>query len=359
MNRFSFTDKLSQDSVVERLEQYRRGRALTPVVVEFDCTTACNLGCEHCIGKKLLGCKFFSEQELRDYADALARMGTKAIILTGGGEPTMNEAFDAFIAMLKERAFQIGLITNGVLLDEHFDTLRDIHWLRVSMDAASADTFYRQKKRDYFDKILRNIAAFAKVKGRCSLGYSFLVVKNDALCNIHEIAGAAKIAKSLGCDYFEIKLQFEDVAYNHPDVSLEQDELGELAAQIAAAQALAAPGFAVLPNLNIKRLFDPARYPDQSRMEQCYICHLRSVITPQGLYTCSYHRGHAPMKYGESRGADFERVWHSARRQAIVRDMDPLKYCVNCARGPANMRIIEMLGDPGKLVPERDYDLFI
>ena len=359
MNQFAFVDKLSQESVIARLEQYKQGRPLTPIVVEFDCTTQCNLACEHCIGKHILGSQYFDGQELSDYADALHRMGTKAIILSGGGEPLMNPYFDGFIAKLKAYGLQIGLITNGTLLHEHTDTLRDISWVRLSMDAATDEMFFRMKGVHAFDAVLQNIGSFAKAKGRCSLGYSFLIVCNEKLSNIREIAAAARIAKELGCDYFEIKLQFEDVEYNHPDIPLAKEEMDEIARQIEAAQALASPGFAVLTNLNVKRLFSPAEYPDQTRMEQCYICHLRSVITPQGLYTCSYHRGHRPMKYGESRGADFGEVWHDRARLDMVRRMDPLKCCVNCARGPANMRIIEMLGSDGPWPAEEDYDLFI
>lgn len=358
MNKFAFVDKLSQQSVIERLEQYKRGRPLTPIVVEFDSTTECNLACEHCITKELLGSLFFNGQELRDYADALHRMGTKAIILTGGGEPLMNPYIDDFIARLKAYRFQIGLITNGTLLHEHLDSLRDLDWVRLSMDASTDETFFKMKGRRAFEDVLRNIAAYAKVKGRCSLGYSFLIVHNEHVSNIQELAAAARIAKGLGCDYFEIKLQFDDVAYNHPDIPLGKDAMDAIAEQIALAEALAAPGFAVLTNLNVKRLFRPAEYPDQLRMEQCYICHLRTVITPHGLFTCSYHRGHRPMCYGESRGADFEAVWHAQTRLDMVQQMDPQACCVNCARGPANVRIIEMLGQD-QLAGEKDYDLFI
>jgi len=359
MSLFAFVDKLSQASVTARLEKHKKGRPLTPIVVEFDCTTACNLRCGHCVSKGLLRGEYFDGQELSDYADALHRMDTRAVILTGGGEPLMNPHFDAFAAKLKAYRFRIGLITNGVLLHEHFDTLREFDWVRLSMDAATDGTFFQQKGRHVFDAVQQNIAAFAKVKGRCFLGYSFLVVKNDQLDNTREIAAAAGQAKALGCDYFEIKLQFEDVGYNHPDVPLALENIDEIASQIKAARALASPGFAVLTNQNIRRLFDPAACPDQTGMEQCYICHLRTVITTHGLYTCSYHRGHAPMKYGESRGGDFEEVWHSEERLRMVREIDPLKYCVNCARGPANARIIEMLNDPGPLVGKPDYDLFI
>jgi len=359
MNKFAFVDKLSQESVTARLEQYKQGLPLTPIVVEFDSTTACNLACEHCITRELLGDLLFNGQELSEYADTLHRMGVKAVILTGGGEPLMNPHIDAFVAQLKAYGMQVGLITNGTLLHEHIEALRDADWVRLSMDAATDGTFFKMKGRHVFDAVLRNIAAFAKAKGRCSLGYSFLIVCNERVSNIHELAAAARIAKDLGCDYFEIKLQFDDVDYNHPDIPLSKDAKDAIAAQIGMAQALASPWFAVLTNLNVKRLFSPAEYPDQVRMEQCYICHLRTVISPLGLYTCSYHRGHEPMKYGESRGADFEAVWHAQERLDMVQQMDPRKCCVNCARGPANTRIIELLGTPGPWPAERDYDLFI
>jgi len=42
----------------------------------------------------------------------------------------------------------------------------------------------------------------------------------------------------------------------------------------------------------------------------------------------------------------------------MVRQMDP-RSCVNCARGPANMRIAEMLARPDLFAAVPDADLFI
>jgi hypothetical protein len=64
------------------------------------------------------------------------------------------------------------------------------------------------------------------------------------------------------------------------------------------------------------------------------------------------------MKYGESKGRDFESVWNAEERLNIIRQMDPRRHCVNCARGPANKRIIEMLRNSTPLAAEKDYDLF-
>jgi len=49
---------------------------------------------------------------------------------------------------------------------------------------------------------------------------------------------------------------------------------------------------------------------------------------------------------------------HSDARTRVVEQMDP-RNCVNCARGPANMRIAEMLGSPDSFAAEPDSDLFI
>lgn len=359
MNRFNLPDKLMQETVINRIKEYMDGKSIAPIVVEFDCTTACNLPCHHCIHKEILGNSSFSRKELIDYAQVLHKMDIKAIILTGGGEPLMNPDIDLFIQELKAyKTIQIGLITNGILLLNHAEVLYDINWIRISMDAANSETFFKLKQSNDFDFIIKNIESFSKIK-KCTLGYSFLVIKNTNFTNINDIYAAAYLAKKIGCDYFELKLQFEDIDYNHPDIQLSEDEIKKIREELDKANELTDANFTVYVNSNILRIINGSSVYGRNNGDECYICNLRTVITPKGLYTCSYHRGHEQMKYGTSRGKDFNLVWFSNKRTMVNQNIVADTSCNNCGRGLSNRRIAEIITNKQAINSIVDFDLFI
>ena len=99
-----------------------------PELIHFQLTRNCNLRCYFCgqWGKK----GFFSgadgeEMTLSDWKKlALDIKNTYTPlphIMLWGGEPLVCPFFDELVMFLKEQGFTLGMITNGVLLDEHME----------------------------------------------------------------------------------------------------------------------------------------------------------------------------------------------------------------------------------------------
>ena len=137
--------KLHQELVVNRiLETDWDGNGSTaPLVVEFDTTEVCNMACPGCISEDLVCNRTsFTSERLLELAEEMFKMGVKAVILIGGGEPLAHPAVGRFIKYLGEHDIHVGITTNGYFLDRYMDDIaRYSSWTRVSVDAATPDTF--------------------------------------------------------------------------------------------------------------------------------------------------------------------------------------------------------------------------
>jgi len=116
----------------ELLESTRKGIIL-PVHIQFMPTNKCNLNCPFC------SCSMRDKELAMDFEDAkriidiCAGLGTKAVTITGGGEPLCYPYFDELVNYFISRNIQIGLVTNGLLLHKaKADTLQKMTWCRIS-----------------------------------------------------------------------------------------------------------------------------------------------------------------------------------------------------------------------------------
>lgn len=140
--------------------------------------------------------------------ECLAYNGTKAIQFTGGGEPLFHPRIKDILLKTKELGLDVALVTNGVLLTEELiEIIKDIKWIRISVDAGTAETYtsLRQVKQIQYDRLIDNIQKLAKVKSKDTiLGIGFVVCKE----NHWEIFKSAKMFKEMGVDNFRISAAF-------------------------------------------------------------------------------------------------------------------------------------------------------
>lgn len=357
LNRFNLKEKLYQKSVINKISDLKKGKIGYPLVIDFDPTTACNLACKHCISSRMLNKKEFSKEQLLKLANEFIEIGVKAIILTGGGEPLMNKNISDFILALKRGNIKVGLVTNGILISQHVDSLQYIDWIRVSVDAATDDTFYKLKLRHAFDTIINGMKIL-NIKKKGAVGYSFLIVNNDEVSNVHEIYNAAVIAKEIGCDYFELKNKFDE---SHRNIMLPSEKMNEIIEQLNKIKELEDDKFKIYTNYNVKNIILENGNLDQ-KCNQCYVSNLRTVITSSGAYLCSYHRGNESKKYGDVINNSFSEIWMSDNRKSLYSNTNPTCDCsFHCARNASNYEIFNIMTEENqnnkKVV--NDYDLFV
>jgi MoaA/NifB/PqqE/SkfB family radical SAM enzyme len=356
--------KLYQRSVYPQARKVALGSRLpSPLVVDLDPTTLCDLACPECISSNVLHNGQLSRDRIVTLAEELTRTNVRAVILIGGGEPLLHRCIGDVIRILHGAGIEIGLVTNGTLIGRHLEELSTmLSWVRVSIDAATLPTYEKFRpargNRTVFPTIIDNMRALAAVK-RGRLGYSFLLMQRFAAdgsvtdSNYHEVLAAAKLAKDIGCDYFEIKAMLDE---DHFTVNQRDSDVALVETQLAAVRELQDDSFHLLGSSNweaVRREADPHQPKDY---HTCGVAELRTTITPTGVFVCPYHRGHAKGRIGDISTTSFDELWAAADTSVI----DPSTDCqFHCARHGTNLAIGAMAGERGPAAVVDDFDPFL
>ena len=359
--------KLRQQSVVDKVNSVDWSQGSdSPLVVEFDPTTACNLACPDCISIKLLNQGGFERQRIREICQEFVDGGVKAVILIGGGEPLAHPDIGWVMEFLSSHDIKLGLTTNGILISRYMDIIAEqVSWCRVSMDAGTSETFRHfrpnAKGTSEFDRILENMRQLsARRKGK--LGYSFLIltefdregrVKSS---NVGEIYQAAQIAREVGCDYFEVKPSFD---LQHYLIEQPGDLMALAKEQIDLALGLERDDFKIAGATNLHFTLEQLGREQPKEYSRCNVAQLRTLVTPSGMYPCPYFRGAPDKRIGDLRHQTLSDVWNGKKRLEVMDKLDPSKDCrFHCIRHSSNLELEDMIAHPPtETVP--DYDPFI
>ncbi len=133
----------------EQMNNYRDGYSSTIISCHVSPTSQCNLGCNYCSVKKRDE-NHIELPVIKDFVEKLITRGLKAVIITGGGEPTLYPQFNELVKWLKyDRGLSVGLITNGTS-SELVDDWTVFSWIRVSVNIFKG---WKEKIKLPLDKI--------------------------------------------------------------------------------------------------------------------------------------------------------------------------------------------------------------
>ncbi len=361
----SLVDKLKQRTIQDFIRTHLWSKTnLSPIVVELDPTTACNLACHDCISANLLNQGGIEDERLMKLAEEFATHGVKAVVLIGGGEPMAHRKFGALVDALKNSKIQVGVTTNGTMINRYMDQCARTDWLRVSVDAGSTEVYAdfrpHASGKSQFDLCINNMRELAKRKTGL-LGYSFLLLSkyddegNFLRTNAVDIERAGHLAKEIGCDYFEVKPAFDMMHFlQHPDIAVVET----VNKQFAAIRELADEKFKVIAPATLDEALGGASTQVKS-YTRCLTAELRTVITPSGTYVCPYHRGNMNMRIGDVKNSSLEDLWKSPKRAKIMERVNPSVHCsFHCIRHETNL-LLERMAAGETVEAVDDYDLFI
>jgi GTP 3',8-cyclase len=139
-------------------------------------TDRCNIRCFYCMPDEnvrfLPRREILTFEEMERFVRVVANLGVNKLRLTGG-EPLVRSGLPELVARLAaiEGIRDIALTTNGILLEEHAQPLRDAGLTRIniSLDALTEETFKKIARRDGLDRVLAGIhaarrAGFQKIR---------------------------------------------------------------------------------------------------------------------------------------------------------------------------------------------------
>jgi cyclic pyranopterin phosphate synthase len=208
-------------------------------------TDRCNLRCVYCMPEAglpwIAKSAILSFEEIARIVRAAAQIGVRSIRLTGG-EPLLRHGLERLVAMIAATPGidDIALSTNGLLLAEQAQTLRDAGLTRVnvSLDTLRADRFAAIARRPGLERVLAGIdAAFAAGLGPIKLNCVVMRGQND-----DEVEAFAELTRTraVAVRFIEVMPVEENVAAHRSEYVSATEILDRIRA-IAALQPVDGP----------------------------------------------------------------------------------------------------------------------
>lgn len=186
---------------VERLRGDHR-----PITADIFLTDYCNAKCGYCRYNHETG-KYIKLNDFKRYVLRLLSLGVNGIILTGGGEPTINPDFDAITKWLEESHIPYGMNTNLIKRIQCNPI-----FLKVSLDAGTALRYKALRGVDRLSTVLTNLGEFLDYKASHNLntrvGVQCVAINQDDLLSFYHAI------KTYPVDYIYIR-PLEQVGGHH------------------------------------------------------------------------------------------------------------------------------------------------
>ena len=224
---------------LDRVRAWQEGKRIAPVHIDMGLTKFCNMGCIYCIGVTQIMHKgvMIRPDALMRFINDCGRLGVRSLGFIGDGEPTLNPAMYDAIVEAKKRKIDVGVATNGLLLDmdRAHEMLRDATFIRINLSAASPKSFLKihQVKGENFEKLVEKIRALVKIKKEnnyaCTLGLQMVLIPE----NFDQIIALTQLGADLGVDYLQIK-QCSDTEYK--EIGVDYKAYHEVEADLKKAE---------------------------------------------------------------------------------------------------------------------------
>lgn len=165
-----------------------------PLALHLEVVAACNLTCTHCFAGSLPRREEpLTLAELDALFGQMAALGTFRLGLTGG-EPLLRKDLFQIIDLATGHGLCPCVTTNGLLITEEIARefgRRELVWLNVSLEGASAGTNDLIRGTGTFNRVLEGIRILRE-HSRFTLAFTVLS------SNLHEIRACAELAEELG-----------------------------------------------------------------------------------------------------------------------------------------------------------------
>lgn len=183
-----------------KLEQYieRCEGKDRPITAEIFLTDYCNLRCGYCRYANNSG-DYMRFTDFVAYVTRLVQMGVRGVILTGGGEPTINPWFGQITEWLERNEIPYGINTNLAR-----EVLCKPNFVKVSIDAGTRERYKEIRGRDVLDNVLHNLQKLIEYKRR-SGSKTTIGVQCVAGHSVEDVRSFYDVVKDYDVDYIYVR----------------------------------------------------------------------------------------------------------------------------------------------------------
>jgi MoaA/NifB/PqqE/SkfB family radical SAM enzyme len=323
----------------ENFSRYIKGdyQAVEPITVEIVPSLDCNMSCKSCTynqnqskakpGKRRL----MDPETYSKILESLGELETKAIIFTGGGEPTLNPNLIDYMKLARDSGFEIGLYSNGTILHQRdfVDKVLDLEptFVRISFNAATSENHaliygYRHNP-DIFRNVVRNTIELGKRKRpETTVGIGYIINETNAadIPLIPQLMETISEESKGGVDYVAIRpeVYYFDKNLDVVEVQPNTDIFLEVADIIEKEVFESVSGMKVLFN---KEGFKHLTTPNNSQP---------NVANPWSasfdydgrLYITSEHNGMVGFSMGSVQDQTVREIWYGEKRKKLMKSME-------------------------------------
>ncbi|HOG82730.1 MAG TPA: radical SAM protein [Smithellaceae bacterium] len=320
-------------TLYDRAREARQGGIPYPrmaiIYPNYFCNYEC-VGCEYSNMNRREN-RHMDFPRLSKLLEELRNMGVDSLEFCGGGEPTLYRQLDNIITYGRQLGFSIGLLTNGShVRGKLAQTIaRELSYVRISLDAATANTYTLTKRPAGadFNTIITQIRNLIRLrhqaKSQLLISIKFLVSK----MNRHDIPAVFDLAGDLQVD----SLQFKALRQSTAKLTPRQQHL--VATQINSLKA-AHPDLKVLGGVD--KLTARCR---------CWITPLQTVIDAKGdVFLCCYYL-HRRTRHciGNIYKNTFREIWEGPRHKRAIADIRPVECNLFDCRFIHYMKVLDPL----------------
>ena len=348
-------DRLSFEKVYyfpDHLERLVAGSGAYPVHMQLGPVNFCNHDCTFCYAARTM---FDAKNTVRTRIDVerllrivreMGELGLRSVTLVGAGEPTLHPRVDEIIEGIGRLGMDVGMFTNGSCVTDRTARAIADHctFVRFSLTGATPAVHDLVHANGDFQRVVENIRRIVRARHRClpTLGSQFVLASYSA----PDVVAGARLAKSLGLDYYEIKPCY--VAPDKPDQLENTLTLPECRDLMEEAKRLEDDVFKVYAKV------DQAETVIVNRDDRAYDdCpgHMTTAVLEADfeLYLCVNHKIPA-FSFGNLREQSFRDVWHSRRRQEVLAGLNVHDCIPRCRQDPLN-RIVHEIRIGERVIP--------
>ncbi|MFH1463659.1 MAG: radical SAM protein [Pseudomonadota bacterium] len=277
-------------------------RARVPLSVTVEVTNRCNIKCRYCDPRRP-GEAEMSTGQILGLLDEFRAMGTQRVGFTGG-EPTLREDLPALLAHARRLGLVATVSTNGRLVAERIETLRDASVIMVSLDGPPE--VHDMRGRGTYE---RSVAAIRALRRQGVKVFSSTVITR---ASAHQIDHVLDLARAVGFSCI-FALLFSEHHRSVPPAEHVQlaasDEDSRDAYRLLLARKRA--GAPIVNSEAFLRYMAEARYVD--RPIRCKAAQWYCAVGSDGtLATCGLHLGEPGLPNGIELG--FARAFQALRK---------------------------------------------
>lgn len=286
----------------DRIEKIISNKIVQPATIDIELSWSCNHACEWCAYDEYHKKSYLSAEKIREIISYCKENNINWVILSGGGEPTLNPDFKEIIYILESEKINYALFTNGSMLEKYSDIFgMYCRYLRVSLDSGTSNTYSKVHRvpESEFLRILNSLMTIKKRLINCYYGLSYVITEN----NYDEIPKFVDLANNLEVNEILIR---KDLRYPDKKYPVNWDLIRKY------------------PKLSIDWR-DSEEHINYSPI--CYGSKLKLVIDADGnIPVCLRHR---ELIAGNIYENNIKEIWNSLNYNNLIDEVDA-KQCLPC-----------------------------